>query len=92
MSSWPRQRSSLAAAGNDDESAYAARFQLVHAWRSFLFRDPHLPPDLLPEPWSGTAAARFFDHHEARLRPAADRFVTRCLTRVTVSPDDSLNG
>jgi phenylacetic acid degradation operon negative regulatory protein len=73
------QRSALAAAGDDDESAYAARFHLVHAWRGFLFRDPHLPPDLLPEPWSGTAAARFFDHHEARLRPAADRFVTRCL-------------
>jgi phenylacetic acid degradation operon negative regulatory protein len=63
----------------DDEASYAARFRLVHAWRVFLFSDPHLPPDLLPEPWSGTAAARFFDHHEARLRPAADRFVSRCL-------------
>jgi phenylacetic acid degradation operon negative regulatory protein len=64
----------------DDEASYAARFRLVHAWRGFLFRDPHLPPDLLPEPWSGNAAARFFDHHEARLRPAADRFVNRCLS------------
>jgi phenylacetic acid degradation operon negative regulatory protein len=63
----------------DDEASYAARFRLVHAWRGFLFRDPHLPPDLLPEPWSGAAAARFFDHHEARLRPAADRFVNDCL-------------
>src|SRR5262245_5686238 len=32
-----------------DEQAYAARFRLVHAWRTFLFSDPQLPPALLPE-------------------------------------------
>jgi phenylacetic acid degradation operon negative regulatory protein len=64
----------------DDESAYAARFRLVHAWRSFLFRDPQLPAALLPEAWAGRDAAEFFDHHEARLRPAADRFVDTCLS------------
>jgi len=63
-----------------DEAAYAARFQLVHAWRAFLFSDPQLPAELLPSPWPGTAAAAFFDQHEARLRPAADRFVDTCLT------------
>ena len=62
-----------------DEEAYAARFRLVHAWRTFLFRDPQLPPALLPERWPGTAAASFFDRHAARLRPAADRYVERCL-------------
>ncbi|GIM85214.1 PaaX family transcriptional regulator [Salinispora arenicola] len=62
-----------------DEEAYAARFRLVHAWRSFLFRDPQLPPALLPERWPGTAAASFFDRHAARLRPAADRYVETCL-------------
>jgi len=51
----------------------------VHAWRNFLFQDPQLPPSLLPTPWPGDAAAEFFDHHEARLRPAADRFVDSCL-------------
>jgi phenylacetic acid degradation operon negative regulatory protein len=65
--------------GSDDEQAYAARFQLVHAWRTFLFRDPQLPPALLPEGWPGTSAAGFFDRHAARLRPAADRYVERCL-------------
>ncbi|EEP73134.1 PaaX family transcriptional regulator [Micromonospora sp. KC207] len=64
---------------SDDEEAYAARFRLVHAWRTFLFRDPQLPPALLPERWPGTAAASFFDRHAARLRPAADRYVERCL-------------
>jgi phenylacetic acid degradation operon negative regulatory protein len=63
-----------------DEQAYAVRFTLVHGWRTFLFRDPQLPPDLLPERWAGTAAAAFFDRHAARLRPAADRFVDACLT------------
>ncbi|MBQ1033115.1 PaaX family transcriptional regulator C-terminal domain-containing protein [Micromonospora parva] len=62
-----------------DEEAYAARFRLVHAWRTFLFQDPQLPPALLPERWPGTAAASFFDRHAARLRPAADRYVEQCL-------------
>jgi phenylacetic acid degradation operon negative regulatory protein len=62
-----------------DEEAYAARFRLVHAWRNFLFRDPQLPPALLPERWPGNSAAAFFDRHAARLRPAADRFVDQCL-------------
>ncbi|MET0426152.1 MAG: PaaX family transcriptional regulator C-terminal domain-containing protein [Actinoplanes sp.] len=62
-----------------DEEAYAARFHLVHAWRSFLFRDPQLPASLLPPRWPGVSAAGFFDRHAARLRPAADRYVERCL-------------
>jgi phenylacetic acid degradation operon negative regulatory protein len=62
-----------------DEDAYAARFRLVHAWRTFLFRDPQLPPTLLPDQWPGTSAAAFFDRHAARLRPAADRYVDHCL-------------
>jgi phenylacetic acid degradation operon negative regulatory protein len=62
-----------------DEEAYAVRFRLVHAWRTFLFRDPQLPPSLLPERWAGLAAAAFFDRHASRLRPAADRYVDTCL-------------
>jgi phenylacetic acid degradation operon negative regulatory protein len=74
------QRPSMRLSGDEpDEVAYAARFRLVHAWRSFLFQDPQLPASLLPTPWPGDTAAAFFDHHEARLRPAADRFVDACL-------------
>jgi phenylacetic acid degradation operon negative regulatory protein len=70
-------------AGQDDEAAYAARFQLVHAWRGFLFRDPQLPPELLPSPWPGDAAAGFFDEHAGRLRPAADRYVAARLEQAS---------
>jgi phenylacetic acid degradation operon negative regulatory protein len=73
----------LAEIGQAYEEAYAARFQLVHAWRSFLFRDPQLPASLLPARWPGSSAATFFDRHAARLRPPADRFVERCLASVT---------
>lgn len=66
-------------ARSGDREAYAARFRLVHAWRTFLFRDPQLPPALLPERWPGTSAASFFDRHAGRLRPAADRYVEHCL-------------
>jgi phenylacetic acid degradation operon negative regulatory protein len=66
-------------ARSSDEEAYAARFRLVHTWRSFLFRDPQLPPALLPERWAGASAAAFFDRHATRLRPAADRYVDGCL-------------
>ena len=62
-----------------DEEAYSARFRLVHVWRTFLFRDPQLPPELLPDRWAGLAAAAFFDRHAGRLRPAADRYVDGCL-------------
>jgi phenylacetic acid degradation operon negative regulatory protein len=66
-----------------DEQAYSARFRLVHSWRTFLFRDPQLPPALLPERWPGLAAGAFFDRHASRLRPAADRYVERCLEQAS---------
>ncbi|GAA0740525.1 PaaX family transcriptional regulator [Dactylosporangium roseum] len=66
--------------GTSDERAYAVRFTLVHAWRAFLFRDPQLPAELLPENWAGSTAAIFFDRHASRLRPAADRYVDHCLS------------
>jgi phenylacetic acid degradation operon negative regulatory protein len=38
----------------------ARQLELVHAWRRFPALDPSLPRELLPEQWSGTAAARLF--------------------------------
>ncbi|GAA5177966.1 PaaX family transcriptional regulator C-terminal domain-containing protein [Rugosimonospora acidiphila] len=84
-----RELRPLVAAINDqstDEASYAARFRLVHAWRTFLFSDPQLPPTLLPARWPGTAAAAFFDRHAGRLRPAADRYVDLCLDQSSRGP------
>ena len=62
-----------------DRAAFAARFQLVHEWRKFLFADPGLPPELLPKDWPGLPAAELFAAEADRLRPGADRFVACCL-------------
>jgi phenylacetic acid degradation operon negative regulatory protein len=64
---------------DEDELAFAARFRLVHEWRKFLFDDPGLPAELLPRSWPGVEAAALFTHEADRLKPAADRFVSRCL-------------
>ncbi len=65
--------------GRDDEQVFAARSELVHEWRKFLFVDPGLPAELLPPRWPGTEAAEFF-HSQARLLlPAAARYVDCCL-------------
>ena len=73
----------IAAAGNDadDRRAFAVRSTLVHEWRKFLFSDPGLPRELLPEDWPGHTAAAYFDQHAKRLLPAADRFIDHCLQR-----------
>ena len=63
-----------------DEGAFAARSELVHAWRKFLFVDPGLPAALLPPDWPGAKAAAWFDQEAERLLPAARRFVDGCLT------------
>lgn len=72
-----------------DEEAYAARFRLVHAWRSIVLHDPQLPTALLPTGWPGVKAATFFDKHATRLRPAADRHVERTLRGDRVGPSET---
>ena len=67
---------------SDDAAAFAASQQLLHAWRKFLFRDPGLPAELLPEDWPGLAAASFFDEQTLRLAPGTSRFVDECLRQV----------
>ncbi len=65
--------------GASDEAVFAARSNLVHEWRKFLFSDPGLPAPLLPPHWPGHEAAGFFHAAADRLLPAASRFVDCCL-------------
>ena len=65
--------------GDPDEAAFAARFHLVHEWRKFLFADPLLPDELLPDHWPGREAADHFAAEAARLKPGTERFVATCL-------------
>ncbi len=70
----------LHAHADDDQAAFAARFHLVHEWRKFLFADPGLPDELLPDDWPGHEAAALFASRASELKPGTDRFVARCLT------------
>lgn len=45
---------------DDPAEVLGMRLRLVHRWRSFLFLDPGLPADVLPDDWPGFAAAQLF--------------------------------
>lgn len=78
-------RAVLAAAGPTDrpKDAFAVRSTLVHEWRKFLFTDPGLPRELLPEHWPGDEAAMLFEHEARRLLPLARQFVDEQLGATT---------
>lgn len=65
----------------DDESCYATRALAVHEWRKFLFTDPGLPAQVLPDAWPGASAAANFRSLAARLRPGAAAYVETCITQ-----------
>lgn len=56
-------------------AALTERTRLMHDYRLFPFRDPDLPPELLPQGWSGRAAHQVFLEAHELLRPAAEGFV-----------------
>jgi len=68
-----------------DGAAFREKTRLVHEFRKFLFVDPGLPADVLPERWTGTEARGLFSaaYHllaepalrffEAQYRPAPGR-------------------
>lgn len=55
--------------------ALVERMRLMHDYRLFPFRDPDLPPELLPPGWSGRAAHEVFLEAHGLLRASADDFV-----------------
>ena len=63
----------------DPSEAFAARSALVHAWRLFLFSDPGLPDEVLPQRWPGREAAALRPAGR-RLMPQASAWVDAWLT------------
>jgi phenylacetic acid degradation operon negative regulatory protein len=59
--------------------ALVERMTLVHDYRHFPFRDPDLPPELLPEGWAGRAAHEVFLEAHGLLREAAEAYVNDVL-------------
>jgi phenylacetic acid degradation operon negative regulatory protein len=59
----------------DDQAALVERMRLVYDYRHFPFRDPDLPPGLLPGDWSGRRAHEVFLEAHDLLRAPADRAV-----------------
>ena len=70
----PSPRDSMAAIGLA-AAVLVERMQLVNDYRHFPFRDPDLPPDLLPADWSGRRAHETFLEAHGLLRQPAEEWV-----------------
>lgn len=57
-----------------DADCFVERTKLVHEYRKFLFIDPGLPEELLPEKWLGSHAASLFSDYYRVLAEPASRF------------------
>lgn len=55
--------------------ALVERMRLIHDYRLFPFRDPDLPPELLPEGWVGRVAHEVFLEAHGLLRTEAEGYV-----------------
>jgi phenylacetic acid degradation operon negative regulatory protein len=56
-------------------AALGERMRLVYDYRRFPFRDPDLPPELLPDGWAGRAAHEVFLQAHSLLRAPAEAYV-----------------
>jgi len=57
-----------------DAECFVERTKLVHEYRKFLFIDPGLPEELLPDKWMGSHAASLFSDYYRELAKPASRF------------------
>jgi len=57
-----------------DAQCFVERTILVHEYRKFLFVDPGLPAELLPEKWLGDSAAALFTDYYVALAQKANHF------------------
>jgi len=59
----------------NERQALVERMRLIHDYRLFPFRDPDLPPELLPAGWSGRTAHGVFLEAHGLLRAPAESYV-----------------
>jgi len=57
-----------------EAECFVERAKLVHEYRKFLFIDPGLPEELLPEKWLGTKASNLFREYYKLLAEPASHF------------------
>ncbi|MGZ4111708.1 MAG: phenylacetic acid degradation operon negative regulatory protein PaaX [Tumebacillaceae bacterium] len=57
-----------------ESRCFVEKTQLVHQYRKFLFIDPDLPEELLPELWLGREADQLFSEYYELLHPCAVNF------------------
>jgi phenylacetic acid degradation operon negative regulatory protein len=65
----------------DPGQAFADYVRVLTAWRRLPFLDPGLPPDLLPEDWSGARAEEVFGRIRARLGDPAAGYARQICAR-----------
>lgn len=57
-----------------DEICFCEEIQLIHEYRKFLFSDPGLPDDLLPDTWLGREAVHIMREYYQHVAPGGRRF------------------
>jgi len=69
----------LSGAPVEDGEAFAVYVRMLTAWRRLRYRDPGLPPEVLPARWHGDPAGRLFGELSALLREPAHRYAARVI-------------
>jgi len=69
-----------------DDLCFVERIELVHDYRKFLFVDPGLPQELLPDGWRGAQARQLFQAYYSRLEPGARRFMDGAFEPTGLAP------
>jgi len=57
-----------------ENECFCEEIRLIHEYRKFLFLDPGLPDELLPNQWLGHDAARLMQEYYRQISPAAHHF------------------
>ncbi|MFF1831206.1 PaaX family transcriptional regulator C-terminal domain-containing protein [Paenarthrobacter sp. NPDC058040] len=64
--------------------AFRCYVPMLTMWRQFPYRDPHLPPDYLPQSWHGPAAWRSFTAIHTAAAPLAEAYARNVIGHATL--------